>query len=573
MTAAGAALRSVRQQLADGFSTLRGSPRELYLIFALQVLEAFNYFAFSLLIPLYLTAEFGISDFQAGTYYGLWGTLLVAYGILFSGLIDLLGVRGSLVLCYLVSIVGRYVVAATHSKTTLLLSWLGPVTIAGSLGTPVLTIGIKRYTTPTSRGFAFSLFYSCMNIAGLGCGVVLDFFRVRLRHGFNIASLPADSLLNDGSRLLLASTSVASVLALMISLALRESAALPAAAAPEPKRGGQDVAETRKPLLAGQRAEEEVCVHADGTGAAAHLITAPAQPTQLTLVNFFSELGVVMASRETWKYLVMCVLTVNLKQIFRHVDATMPKFLIRMFGCDAPVGIIYGINPFIIIFLVPVVGALFTRVQHFDMIHYGSYLSALSPFWLVAFPQEWAAVAFVVTLSLGESVWSPRWYDYSMSLAPEGREGLFTALASAPLFAAKLPTGMLSGKLLQDFCPDTAPCGAAERGAGSGGTGTCDARALWGVIGAITATSPLLILVLQRWVRPAPAPSLPLHSADGPDGRAGAPTASEADHDPATVAPPRPRSALAIPVHDLIEDEAAVEGVLAWEEAHRQAPR
>ena len=45
---------------------------------------------------------------------------------------------------------------------------------------------------------------SCMNIAGFGCGVVLDFFRVKLRHGFNIASLPADSLLNDGSRLLLA---------------------------------------------------------------------------------------------------------------------------------------------------------------------------------------------------------------------------------------------------------------------------------------------------------------------------------------------------------------------------------
>ena len=54
---------------------------------------------------------------------------------------------------------------------------------------------------------------------------------------------------------------------------------------------------------------------------------------------------------------------------------------------------------------------------------------------------------FVVTLSLGESVWSPRWYDYSMSLAPEGREGIFTALASAPLFAAKLPTGEASPSL------------------------------------------------------------------------------------------------------------------------------
>ena len=43
-------------------------------------------------------------------------------------------------------------------------------------------------------------------------------------------------------------------------------------------------------------------------------------------------------------------------------------------------------------------------------------------------------------------------YDYSMAVAPNGREGLFTALASAPLFLAKLPTGALSGALLQKFC-------------------------------------------------------------------------------------------------------------------------
>ena len=41
----------------------------------------------------------------------------------------------------------------------------------------------------------------------------------------------------------------------------------------------------------------------------------------------------------------MALITVNLKQIFRHVDATLPKYLIREYGCDAPVGGIYGINP------------------------------------------------------------------------------------------------------------------------------------------------------------------------------------------------------------------------------------
>jgi hypothetical protein len=31
------------------------------------------------------------------------------------------------------------------------------------------------------------------------------------------------------------------------------------------------------------------------------------------------------------------------------------------------------------------VGALTTRFAHFDMIHYGGYVSALSPFWMVVF--------------------------------------------------------------------------------------------------------------------------------------------------------------------------------------------
>ena len=50
---------------------------------------------------------------------------------------------------------------------------------------------------------------------------------------------------------------------------------------------------------------------------------------------------------------------------------------LRAFGCAG-----------MIIFLVPIVGALTTRFSHFDMIHLGSYLSALSPLWIVAFPDH-----------------------------------------------------------------------------------------------------------------------------------------------------------------------------------------
>lgn len=42
-----------------------------------------------------------------------------------------------------------------------------------------------------------------MNMAALLCASVLDLFRVKLRHGFNIESLPANHFLNDVTRLLL----------------------------------------------------------------------------------------------------------------------------------------------------------------------------------------------------------------------------------------------------------------------------------------------------------------------------------------------------------------------------------
>lgn len=89
-------------------------------------------------------------------------------------------------------------------------------------------------------------------------------------------------------------------------------------------------------------------------------------------------------------------------------DATFPKYAVRAFGCDAPFGSIYAINPAIIIVGVPLVAAATPRVRHFDMIFGGAWITALSPF-VVAASQTYAgACLFVVTLSLGEMIWSPR---------------------------------------------------------------------------------------------------------------------------------------------------------------------
>jgi hypothetical protein len=136
-------------------------------------------------------------------------------------------------------------------------------------------------------------------------------------------------------------------------------------------------------------------------------------------------------------------------------------------------------------------------------------VSAAAPLAAAAAPTLAATAAFVVLLSIGEAVWSPRFYDYSMAVAPEGREGLFTALASAPLFAAKLPVGVFSGWLLRAHCPGNGACPAPGSGAPAPPPGNCDGRALWGIIAAVTLTSPAALFLFGRWLRPAAAASTP----------------------------------------------------------------
>lgn len=116
-------------------------------------------------------------------------------------------------------------------------------------------------------------------------------------------------------------------------------------------------------------------------------------------------------------YTCSSYLTHNTASNYR--DATLPKYMMREFGENTPKGKVYAINPLMIIILVPIITAATSSVDPLIMIHIGTYVSALSVFFL-AFS---TSLMFVITLSIGESLWSPRLYDYTTSIAEEGREG------------------------------------------------------------------------------------------------------------------------------------------------------
>ena len=99
--------------------------RDLYIVYAINACDNFNYFSLSLLFTLYLTEEFGFTDqevilpinlvchyliivcnhhldcqslklaatLQTGVLYGLWGCAITAFGFAFGGVVDFLGER------------------------------------------------------------------------------------------------------------------------------------------------------------------------------------------------------------------------------------------------------------------------------------------------------------------------------------------------------------------------------------------------------------------------------------------------------------------------------------------------
>eukprot|EP00891_Asterochloris_glomerata_P004505 jgi/Astpho2/4505/fgenesh1_pg.00067_%23_79_t len=496
----------------------------------------------SLIFVMIATELFGYSDTAAGTLYGLWGVGLSMYQLAFGFIIDALGVKRSFILSCILTAIGRAALAVSYTKTTFLLAMFGPATAGASLGSAVVIIGVKRYTHEVNRGFAFSLYYTSLNAAALLNGLLLDPFRVTLSHGLHWSSWGPNAVVNSGYRLYLALGAVTGLLGIAVALCLRIGVVVPSVASP--KRTKSDfITADQQPLAPDMHrmtADPEVLTEAlkaavvadaeDEEHARLVIMTSPfaglpapdGAPLQLAVgggwrravARFQTEVQELLASREFWKFLAMCVVTIWLKTIFRHLDATLPKAQVRSFGCSAHIGLIYSINPLVILTLVPIVGAMTSHYEHFDMIHYGSYLSALSPFWLAAFQREWAAALFVLQLSIGEAIWSPRWYDYSMSVAPAGREGAFGAFAAAPLFLGKFFTGALGGVLLQRFCPDNGVrCEGGETPPPIPTAVTCDGNDLWGIIGVLTCISPLCILIFQKYLRPAP-PWIPEEDQD-----------------------------------------------------------
>lgn len=487
-----------------------GAPRDLWVVVAGVLLESLAYFSMSFVFILMLEGEYMYDDVKSTSTYAAFGIAISMHGVLFGWLVDWLRVRRSLLLYAGLGLISKALLGLLPSEATLWVVMLGPMAFSLSIGGTATLAGIRRYTTDDTRNVAFSFRYVMMNLGALISEPVTDAVRLRFVPAMRELGMP-------GYSLFIAITAVIHLVHLALVFFLVRDLHV----AEEPWRHvpGADVATTEH-----SSAHSGDYVTVRSRKWALRHITVP--PLACCNRNMARTCAPRAWMREKWAelrahmtrrlagFILLSFGVMGAQSVFRYLDSLYPLWMTRApypvsNPAEVPFTSFLIINPaMVLLFTTMFANLAERRLWHpYWIILLGTAISATSPFWMMIV-QYWAVFIFIIQLSLGEIIWSPMLSTYSCWFAPEGREGIFFALATIPVFGAKAAAGVMSGQVLKNYCPPHIH-NATQVINGTLATvipPDCS-PVIWTIVAAVACSSPLVILVFYKCIKiPRPQP-------------------------------------------------------------------
>jgi MFS family permease len=469
------------------FTVLNGAARELWLTFLMKLLNFAAYAVTNLTLKRWLSTEFHFSDQQALGLLAVWSISMTCVTLLVGALTDAIGLRKTFFIGIWVCIVARVVMVFSTELWPVLVFGLFPLAVGEALGTPVLVAAVRKFSTTKQRSISFSFSYMILNVGSFIAAYLFDAVRQGLGEYGHLALPGLGATITTYRALFLVSFGI-ELLMLPVAWAMRR---------------GVEISDDGVNIIPPPARAAGVNYLTMFFGA----VRSSAQETVRIFGRLFKE-------QKFYRLLVFLLLIAFLKLIFMQMYYVFPEFGIRELGNGAPVGKLWGINALLIIFLVPLVGALTQRLPAYGMVTLGSVFSAASVF-IMALPAKWfqplAAGAFgqwlghhylglagavhpyyvmivlyVIVLSFGEAFYSPRVYEYASAIAPKGQEASYGALSYIPFLLAKLLIGAFSGTLLARYCP-----AVGERHSGT----------MWLFVALMATVAPVGLIALRNLIR------------------------------------------------------------------------
>jgi len=439
---------------------LRASPRELWIATFIKFLDTAVYFAINFSLTLWLSADCGLGDIQAGVFVSIWSVMHAVFALVAGPFLDAFGIKKSFIFTFVLLIISRlFMVWITNPYIIIIVAFL-PFAIGVALIEPISFIATKKYTTRGGSSLGFGMLYVVLNL-GMAAGII-GFDKVREFSGEAGTILPVIGHLSSYQLIYLIGIGIALV-CFLLSWLIRDG------------------------LEVGPDEAIHVSLPEEQTGSFTEII---GRTLKKAITDITFHLSSVIKERYFWKYIFIITLTLFVRTTFFHLLYTFPKYGIRVLGEGAKIGTIYAtLNPILIVLVVPLVAILTRKFSSYKMLIVGSTISSLSmlivmipdtffsfltntvigelvfvrwlnlpenlPALMVNPPSDfyWPLFIFIIIWSLGEAIWYPKFMQLMTAMAPKGREGTYIALVGLPTFGSNLIVGPLSGLLLTTYAP------------------------------------------------------------------------------------------------------------------------
>mmetsp|Transcript_8534 Transcript_8534/g.12630 ORF Transcript_8534/g.12630 Transcript_8534/m.12630 type:complete len:450 (+) Transcript_8534:43-1392(+) len=417
-----------KEQFLESLKLLKESPRELFFLYILNFIFSFQYYIEVTLAPLYFTDIQGLSDFQAGLVFCAIGVGIGVSALCFGPFLHSIGLKTCLFISSSTSICGFLLLFFIESLWVSLVAVLGFLSVSGALSWPVVELGSKMYTDQSIRNVSHSMIWISNYGAGAVAGLFIDFFWAD------------DSQEKTTFGALFLACAVLGTVALLLGLLFRLS----------------------------QVKEENF-------------------PDAQAMVFITRS---VMSEKRFWRFCTLILILTFLRSgCFGHLDATFPKYMVRELGDDAHFGLMLTLHSVTMLLGVFFFTQLTFAYSSYSLICAGGLIGTAAPIFLVFSSNYLLIVMFVVLISVGESIWVPRLLDYTLEVAPLAEEGIYLAISNCPFYFGMVITGVISGELLKEYCPEE---------------GEKECQNVWVVVVLTTVFIPFVLVAFRKFLEQPP---------------------------------------------------------------------
>ena len=511
------AFKAAITEITQPFIDLIKAPRALWGVILAYAIEGLSYFG----ILTYLAIYFSDFVFKGVAHPDIWShdmVMVLTAGIAISMVVfgfipDRYGVRKALIASFILLLIGRIIFSSAPTILGLqpsgLWSLLHIISLFGILFMllgygiyqPAAYAAVRQFTTPKTASMGYAMLYAVMN---LGSSLVMGAFLLRDKEYLNLG-ITGTFWVFTALTLVSLLTTIFILSRKTVENAIREAKT---EAAKQNINNGNKESETAHneiekviklidmPITAWVifvGILVAIYFRASGSARIILAIIVLLIPVVISLLPFKSRqkalTWIVNHPLANSRFFFFIFALMPVQTLFTYNWLILPQYISRAYAgwIGNQFEIASNFNPVLIFILVPIITAMTTKRNVYNMMVWGTFIMGSSAFILALGPTFINLAIYLLLMSVGEAMWSARFLQYATEIAPEGKAGLYQGVAQLPWFLTKFLVPLLySGHMMEIYCPES---------------GLKNTEVMWLIFGFIAITTPILLLLAKSWMK------------------------------------------------------------------------